>query len=81
MTGVKPVSVTLLTLLEIKGSMQSSDADPGKMFFDNTEKRRMRGLLTRGVRGHATVERGFRVFQTGYWPGFKIKVWKIHFNF
>ena len=24
---------------------------------------------------------GFRVFRIGYWPGFKVKAWKIYFHF
>ena len=24
---------------------------------------------------------GFRVSRTGYWPGFKVKAWKIYFRF
>ena len=24
---------------------------------------------------------GFRVFRTGYWPGFKNKAWKFYFHF
>ena len=24
---------------------------------------------------------GFRVFRTGYWPGFKVKAWKIYIHF